>query len=98
MKIGCISYHIHNLKRRRFLPGDPIGIDRIHDCKIVAFADLAHDSKRVVKVAINSNDFCTVSKSLQQFAARNFPRRQDHYAPNSGAGGIGRRRSRSISR
>ena len=72
MKIGGIAQCIDNLKSRGFLSGNPIRINRIDDCKIAALAKLAHDSKRVVKVAVNRNDLCAIGKSLQQFAARNF--------------------------
>src|SRR6266487_3396346 len=97
MKVGSIPNLINNLKGSGLLSSDPIGIDRIHDGKAAALAQLPYDLKRIVKVAINGDDFCAAGESLQQFAARNFSARQNHYTRNSRPRRISSRRSRSIS-
>ena len=79
MKVGRIPNFIDNFKRGSLLSSDPIRIDRIHDDKIAALTELPHDSKRIVKVSIKGDDFCAVSKSLQQFAGRNFAAGQNDY-------------------
>jgi hypothetical protein len=61
----------------------PIGINRIYNDEIPGFAKLAHHSQRVVKVAINSDNFRSVGKSLHQLSARDFSRRQYDDAQNS---------------
>ena len=71
MKIRRVPYFIDNLERGGLLSRDPIRVNRIHDDKIASLAELAHDSKRIVKVPFNGYDFCAIRKSLQQFAARN---------------------------
>src|SRR4030095_16030 len=95
--IGRIPNFIDNLKRGGLLSGDPIWVNRIHDDKIASLAELAHDSKRIVKVSFNGDDFCAVRKSLEQFAARNLSGRQDYRAGNSRSRCISSRGSRSIS-
>src|SRR6266513_6036941 len=81
--IRRIPYFIDTLERGGLLSRDPIRVNRIHDDKIASLAELAHDSKRIVKVPFNSDDFCAVRKSLQQLAARNLSRRQNYRTGNS---------------
>src|SRR4029434_248031 len=95
--IRRVPNFIDNLKRGGLLSGDPIWVSRIHDDKIASLAELAHDSKRIVKVPFNGDDFCAVGKSLQQFAARNLSGGQDYRAGNSRPRCISSRGSRSIS-
>ena len=95
--IGRVPNFIDDLKRGSLLSGDPIRVNRIHDDKIAALAQLPHNPERIVKVAVNGNDFCAVSKSLQQFASRNLSRRQNYRAGNSRPRCISSRGGRSIS-
>src|SRR4029450_10640650 len=97
VKIRRVPYFINNLKGGGLLSGNPIRVNRIHDNKIASLAELADDSKRIVKVPFNGDDFCTVSKSLEQFAARNLSGGQNYRAGNSRPRCISSRGSRSIS-
>src|SRR6266496_5461750 len=96
--IRRIPYFIDNLERGGLLSRDPIRVNRIHDYKIVSLAELADNSKRIVKVPFNDDDFCAIRKSLKQFSARSLSRRQNYRAGNSGPRCIRSRGSRSISR
>ena len=65
MKIGRFVHFIDNLKRRGLLSRDPVWIDGIYNGEIAAFTEVAHDSQGGIKIAIDSDDFCSVNESLQ---------------------------------
>ena len=80
MKIGGITKVIDNFECGGLLSCDPVRINGIHDRKIAPFAQFAHDSQRVIEVAVNRDDFRSIGKGMKQFSGRNFPRRQNHDA------------------
>ena len=97
MKRGRVIKKVDHFERGRLLSGDAIGIDRIHDGEIVALAQVAHDAQRIVEVAFDRDDLCAVNESLQQFAGRDFSRRQNHCAPHSRSRRVSCGRRRRVS-
>ena len=85
MNIGRIAKVIDNFKCRRFLSGNAIWIDRIHNREFAFAPELTHNSKRVVEISIDRDDLGAVGNCLNQFPAGNFAHRQDNYATNSGS-------------
>ena len=80
MKIGRVAQFIDNFKCGRLLSCDPVRINGIHDREFAGLAQFAHDSQRVIEIAVDRDDFRSVSKSLKQFPGRNFSRRQNYDA------------------
>ena len=71
---------IDNFKCGRLRSCDPVRINGIHDRKITGLAQFANESQRVIEIAVNRDDFRSISKSLKQFPGRDFSRRQNHNA------------------
>src|ERR1043166_1671000 len=65
MKIGRVAQFIDNLERGSLLPCDPVRIDRIYNDEVSALAELAHDSKSVIKISVDRYNFRAVNESLQ---------------------------------
>src|SRR5207249_12315080 len=53
MKIWRIAQFICNLKRRGFLSRDPVRVDRVYNGQIAGLAELAHDSQRIIEIAVD---------------------------------------------
>src|SRR5205823_1851677 len=83
MKIRRVAKLVDDFKSRRFLAGNAIGVNRIHNRKFIPLTEFAHNSERVIEVSIDRDNLRTVRKSLNQFSSRNFPGGQNHAASNS---------------
>ena len=81
MKVGRIAKNIYDFKGRCFLAGNPVRVNRIYNGELVALAQLAHNSKRLVKVSIDRDNLGAVRESLDQFSGCNFSGGQHDSAP-----------------
>ena len=93
---GRLAQLLDDLERRRLLPFDPVGVDRVDQFDRVLLRQLAHDPQRVVEVALQGDDPRPVHQSLGELADRDLPLRHDHRPAQAGARRVGRRAGRGV--
>ena len=96
MEVRRVSQVVHDFESGRFLSGDPVGVDRVHDREIIAPSQRTNNKQGVVEVAIDRDNFRAVGESLHQLTARDLAGGQDDGAANPRARGVRGRGSRSI--
>jgi len=64
MKIRRVAEIVDDFKGGRLLAGDAIRINRVHNGELVVLAEFAHNSERIIKVAVNRDNLRAVRECL----------------------------------
>ncbi|OPZ85156.1 MAG: hypothetical protein BWY76_01527 [bacterium ADurb.Bin429] len=84
-----VAQHVNDLKRGGLLPLDAVRVDGVHQRDGVRLGDLAHETQRVIEIAVNRQHLRAVNHRLREFAQCDIPVRDEHDAAHAGARGVG---------